>query len=434
MGQSSPNGTKPHVVIIGAGFGGLYAARALKRAPVEITVIDRRNHHLFQPLLYQVATAGLSPGDIAYPIRAVLARQKNTRVLLEEALSIDPASHTVKLRDGNLKYDYLILATGARHAYFGHDDWEAFAPGLKSLEDALEIRRRILLAFEKAERESDPSKRSELLTFVIVGGGPTGVELAGALAEISRQVMISDFRSINPGDARIILIEGGPRILPSFPDDLSAAAETSLKKLGADVQTKTPVTSIQPGLVMAGGKTIRAATILWAAGVAASPLARSLGTPLDKAGRVIVQPDLSIPGHPEIFAIGDITDFQSKTGKPLPGVAPVAIQQGRHAAMNILRAMGGKPLLPFQYLDKGTLATIGRAAGVADLGRLKFSGYFAWLAWLFVHIFFLIGFRNRFVVLFEWAWAYFTYQRGARLITGDIDKKPSTPTSPSAGM
>ena len=408
----------------------MYAAQALKRAPVDITVVDRRNHHLFQPLLYQVATAGLSPGDIAYPIRAVLAAQKNTRVLLEEALSIDPTSRTVKLRDGDLKYDYLILATGARHAYFGHDDWEAFAPGLKSLEDALEIRRRILLAFEKAERETDPTKRNEFLTFVIVGGGPTGVELAGALAEISRQVMISDFRSINPRDARIILIEGGPRILPSFPENLSAAAEASLKKLGAEVQTRTPVTSIQAGQVMAGGKSIPAATILWAAGVAASPLARSLGTPLDKAGRVKVQPDLSIPGHPEIFAIGDITDFQSQTGKPLPGVAPVAIQQGRHAASNILREVAGKPTLPFHYLDKGTLATIGRAAGVADLGRLKFSGYFAWLAWLFVHIFFLIGFRNRFVVLFEWAWAYFTYQRGARLITGDIDKKPPTPTSP----
>jgi NADH:quinone reductase (non-electrogenic) len=430
MGQPLPGGTQPQVVIIGAGFGGLYAARALKRAPVEVTVIDRRNHHLFQPLLYQVATAGLSPGDIAYPIRAVLARQKNTRVLLEEALAIDPATRTVKLRDGELKYDYLILATGARHAYFGHNDWEPNAPGLKSLEDALEIRRRILLAFEKAEREPDPARRGELLTFVIVGGGPTGVELAGAIAEISRQVMIRDFRSINPGDAQIILIEGGPRILPSFPEDLSAAAEVSLNKLGAEVRTKTQVTSIQPGLVVAGGKTIRAETILWAAGVAASPLARSLGTPLDRAGRVIVQPDLSIPNHPEIFAIGDVVDFLSKNGKPLPGVAPVAIQQGRHVAANIFRAVRGQTPVPFRYFDKGTLATIGRAAGVADLGRLKFSGFFAWLAWLFVHIFFLIGFRNRFVVLFEWAWAYFTYQRGARLITGDIDRPPSAPPSP----
>lgn len=430
MDQPPPNRSKPHVVIIGAGFGGLYAARALKSAPVEITVIDRRNHHLFQPLLYQVATAGLSPGDIAYPVRAVLAKQKNTRVLLEEALAIEPASRTVKLRDGGIPYDYLILAAGARHAYFGHDEWEANAPGLKSLEDALEIRRRILLAFEKAERESDPSRRSGLLTFVIVGGGPTGVELAGAIAEISRQVMIRDFRSINPGDARIILIEGGPRILPSFPDDLSAAAEASLKNLGAEVQTNTQVNSIQPGLVMAGGGTIRAATILWAAGVAASPLARSLGTPLDRVGRVTVQPDLSIPGHPEVFAIGDIANFPSKTGKPLPGVAPVAIQQGRHAAANILRSIRSEKPLPFRYYDKGTLATIGRAAGVADLGRLKFSGFFAWLAWLFVHIFFLIGFRNRFVVLFEWAWAYFTYQRSARLITGDIDRKPSTPPFP----
>jgi NADH:quinone reductase (non-electrogenic) len=429
MSQPSPSGTKPHVVIIGAGFGGLYAARALKRAPVEITVIDRRNHHLFQPLLYQVATAGLSPGDIAYPIRAVLAGQKNTRVLLEEALSINPETHTVKLQDGELKYDYLILATGAKHAYFGHGDWEAYAPGLKSLEDALEIRRRILFAFEKAERETDPEKRNELLTFVIVGGGPTGVELAGALAEISRQVMVKDFRNINPGDARIILIEGGPRILPSFPDDLSAAAEASLQKLGAEVQTQTQVTSIQPSVVVAGGKTIRAATVLWAAGVAASPLARSLGVLLDRAGRVTVQPDLSIPGHPEIFAIGDIADSRSKDGKPLPGVAPVAIQQGRHTAANISRALRGEKPLPFHYFDKGTLATIGRAAGVADLGKLKFSGFFAWLTWLFVHIFFLIGFRNRFVVMFEWAWAYFTYQRGARLITGDIDKLPSSPLS-----
>jgi NADH dehydrogenase len=423
MGQSSPSGGKPHVVIIGAGFGGLYAARRLRKAPVDVTVIDRRNHHLFQPLLYQVATAGLSPGDIAYPIRAVLSRQENTRVLLEEVISIDPTAHAVRLRDGEMKYDYLILATGARHAYFGHEDWEACAPGLKSLEDALEIRRRILLAFEKAERETDAAQRSELLTFVIVGGGPTGVEMAGALAEISRQVMVRDFRSINPGDARIILIEGGPRILPSFPDDLSAAAEESLKKLGAEVQTKTQVTSIQPGKVMAEGKTIRAETILWAAGVAASPLARSLGVPLDRAGRVTVHPDLSIPGHPEIYAIGDISDFPSQSGKPLPGVAPVAIQQGRHAAKNILRATRGEKPLPFKYLDKGTLATIGRAAGVADLGKLKFSGLFAWLAWLFVHIFFLIGFRNRFVVLFEWAWAYFTNQRGARLITGDIEKR-----------
>ncbi len=428
MNQTAPKISKPQVVIIGAGFGGLYAARALRHADAEITVIDRSNHHLFQPLLYQVATAGLSPGDIAYPIRAVLARQKNAHVLLEEALAIDPLSRKVKLRDRELNYDYLILATGARHAYFGHNEWEAYAPGLKSLEDALEIRRRILVAFEKAERETDPAKRNELLTFVIVGGGPTGVELAGAITEISRRVMVRDFRVINPRDARIILIEAGPRILPSYPEDLSAAAEVSLKKLGAEVWTQSPVTSVQSGEVIVAGKMIRAATVLWAAGVAASPLARKLGTALDKLGRLVVEPDLSIPGHHEIFAIGDIAAFTHQTGRPLPGVAPVAIQQGRHAARNILRAIHGDPSNPFHYVDKGSLATIGRAAGVADFGKLRFSGYFAWLAWLFVHIFFLIGFRNRFVVLFEWAWAYFTSQRGARLITGDIDREISSPS------
>lgn len=418
MSQPAPGTRKPQVVILGAGFGGLNAALSLKHAEVDVTVVDRRNHHLFQPLLYQVATAGLSPGNIAYPIRAVLAKQQNARVLLDEALAIDPASRKIKLGDGELKYDYLILATGARHAYFGHEEWAAFAPGLKSLEDGLEIRRRILSAFEKAERETDVARRNELLTFIIVGGGPTGVELAGAIAEISRRVMVRDFRVINPRDARVILLEAGPRILPTYPEQLSAAAELSLKKLGAEVQTNCPVTSVVTGQVMAGSKTVRAATVLWAAGVAASPLAGSLGVELDKAGRVGVEPDLSIPGHPEIFVIGDLAIFTHQGGQPLPGVAPVAIQQGRHAARNILRAVKGEPAEPFHYVDKGSLATIGRASAVADLGRLKFSGFFAWLAWLMVHIFFLIGFRNRFIVLFEWAWAYFTNQRGARLITG----------------
>src|SRR5579859_928217 len=428
MNQPAPITTKPQVVIVGAGFGGLNAARALRHAEVDVTVVDRRNHHLFQPLLYQVATAGLSPGNIAYPIRAVLAKQKNARVLLEEVLAIDPVNRKVKLRDHALMYDYLVLATGARHAYFGHDEWAAFAPGLKSLEDALEIRRRILVAFEKAERETDAARRKELLTFVIVGGGPTGVELAGAISEISRRVMIRDFRAINPRDARIILIEAGPRVLPTYPEQLSAAAEKSLKKLGAEVQTNYPVTSVEKGQVIAGGKTVHAATILWAAGVAASPLAGSLGVELDKAGRVAVRPDLSIAGHPEIFVIGDLAIFTHQGGKPLPGVAPVAIQQGRHAARNILRAVKGEAAEPFHYVDKGNLATIGRASAVADLGRLQFSGFFAWLAWLLVHIFFLIGFRNRFIVLFEWTWAYFTNQRGARLITGDIDtRSPTTP-------
>jgi NADH dehydrogenase len=422
--------SKPQVVIVGAGFGGLNAARSLKHAEVEVTVIDRRNHHLFQPLLYQVATAGLSPGDIAYPIRAVLSRQENARVLLEEVLSVDLASRKVVLRDGDLKYDYLILATGARHAYFGHDEWSKFAPGLKSLEDALEIRRRILLAFEKAERETNQAKRAELLTFVIVGGGPTGVELAGAIAEISRQVLVRDFRAINPSDAHIILVEAGPRILPSYPEILSAKAEASLKKLGADVWTQSPVTAVQANEVAIGGKTIRASTVLWAAGVAASPLARSLGVELDKVGRVAVEPDLSVPGHPDAFMIGDLSLFTHQTGTPLPGVAPVAIQQGRHAARNILYAVKHEPSEPFHYKDKGSLATIGRAAAVADLGVLKFSGFFAWLAWLFVHILFLIGFRNRFVVFFDWAWAYFTNQRGARLITGDIEKEQSDVSRP----
>lgn len=414
--------SRPHVVIVGAGFGGLYAARALGRAGVRITVVDRRNHHLFQPLLYQVATAGLSPGDIAHPIRAVLRRQKNARVLLAEAVAVEVNARKVLLRDGELSYDFLIVATGARHGYFGHDEWEPCAPGLKSLEDALEIRRRILLAFEKAERESDEVKRRVLLTFVIVGGGPTGVELAGAIAEISRQVMVRDFRAIDPREARIILVEAGARILPSYPEDLSAEAEASLKKLGVEVWKHSAVTLVQLDAVVIGDQRIHAATTLWAAGVTACPLARSLGVPLDRAGRVLVKPDLTIPGHPEVFVIGDLAAFMHQTEGPLPGVAPVAIQQGRHAAKNVLRACARKPYEPFRYVDKGSLATIGRHAAIADFGRVKISGFFAWLAWLFVHIFFLIGFRNRFVVLFDWAWAYLTYQRAARLITGDIDK------------
>jgi NADH dehydrogenase len=416
---------KPHVLIVGAGFGGLYAAKALRNAPVRITVIDRRNHHLFQPLLYQVATAGLSPGDIAYPIRAVLGRQENVRVLLAEAVAVDVASRKVKLRDGELSYDYLILAPGVRHAYFGHNDWEQWAPGLKTLEDALEMRRRILLAFEKAEREGDQARRHELLTFVVVGGGPTGVELAGAIAEISRRVMVRDFRAIDPREARIVLMEGGPRVLPSYPEDLSAAAEAALKRIGVEVWTGTVVTSVDASGVVVAGQKLPAATTLWAAGVEASPLARSLGVELDSAGRVIVQPDLTIPGHPEVSVIGDLAALRDKDGRPLAGVAPVAIQEGRHAARNILRACAGRPYEPFRYLDRGSLATIGRAAAVADFGWIKFSGFFAWLSWLFIHIFFLIGFRNRFIVIFEWAWAYFTYQRAARLITGDINSPPA---------
>ena len=409
---------------MGAGFGGLYAVRALRSAGVRITVVDRRNHHLFQPLLYQVATAGLSPGEIAHPIRAVLRRQKNTRVLLAEAVAVEVPARKVLLRDGQLHYDFLIVATGAGHSYFGHDEWEAWAPGLKSLEDALEIRRRILLAFEKAEREADEARRQALLTFVIVGGGPTGVELAGAIAEIARRVMVEDFRAIDPREARILLLEAGPRILPSFPEDLAAKAEAALGKLGVEVRKNSAVTAGGPEAVVIGDRRIEATTTLWAAGVEASPLAESLGAPLDRAGRVRVEADLTIPGHPEVFVIGDMAAFLDQTGKPLPGVAPVAIQQGRHAARNILRACRGKPYEPFCYVDKGNLATIGRAAAVVDFGRLKMSGFLAWLVWLFVHIFFLIGFRNRVVVLIDWAWAYLTFQRAARLITGDIHKRP----------
>jgi NADH dehydrogenase len=411
--------TLPHVVIVGAGFGGLNAALVLKHEPVRVTVIDRHNYHLFQPLLYQVATAGLSAGDIAYPIRAILNRQKNTRVLLAEASAVKPDERTVVLTDGTIAYDYLILAAGARHSYFGHPEWETRAPGLKSVDDALEIRRRLLLAFERAEREPEQKTRRALLTFVVVGAGPTGVELAGAIAEIAFHVMVEDFRSIDPREACIILIEAGPRILPSFPEDLSAKAEDALKRLGVDVRTNSPVTSLDGSAVAIGDQRIAAATILWAAGVTASHVAASLGTPLDHEGRVLVEPDLTVPGHPELFVIGDLAAFTHQTGHPLPGLAPVAIQQGEHAARNIVRRCQGQPTRPFHYVDRGTMTTIGRAKAIADLGAIRFSGFPAWIAWIFVHIFFLIGFRNRFVVLFNWAWAYITTQRSARLITGE---------------
>jgi len=410
----------PHVVIVGAGFGGLAAARALARAPVRVTVIDRRNHHLFQPLLYQVATAALSPGDIAYPIRSILRHQANATVLLADVLEVEPEARRVVLDEGSLNYDYLIVATGARHSYFGHDDWEAAAPGLKSLEDALEIRRRILLAFEKAERETDLERRRTFLTFVLVGGGPTGAELAGAIAEISRHVLVSDFRSIDPREARVLLLEAGPRILPTFPAELSGRAAESLRRLGVEIRESSPVTAIAPDSVEIAGVPLAAATILWCAGVAASPLTRSLAAPLDRAGRVLVEPDLTIPDHPEIFVIGDQAAFLHQSGKPLPGVAQVAIQAGRHASKNIRRAIVGDPMLPFHYRDPGNLAVLGRAAAIADLGRVRLSGFAAWLFWCFVHILFLIGFRNRVLVMFEWAWSYLTWQRGARLITGPI--------------
>jgi NADH dehydrogenase len=410
---------RPHVVIVGGGFAGLYAARALKGAPVQVTVVDRRNHHVFQPLLYQVATAALSPGDIAYPIRAVLARQRNTRVWMAEVIGVDLPRMKVVLADGELDYDYLVLAAGSRHSYFGHDEWEALAPGLKTLDDALEIRRRLMSAFERAEREPDGARRQELMTFPVVGGGPTGVELAGAIAEIACQVLGHDFRSIDPCESRVLLVEAGPRVLPTFVEALSGKAERSLKKLGVEVLTNTPVTAIERGRVVAGGREIRAADVFWAAGVTGSPLARTLGLALDRAGRVVVQPDLTVPGYPTAFVAGDLAALADGRGHQLPGLAPVAIQEGQHAARNILRAVRGEPYARFRYRDRGMLATIGRAAAVADIGKFRFSGYLAWLVWTFVHIFWLIGFRNRFLVFFEWAWAYVTYQRAVRLITGD---------------
>ena len=410
----------PRVVIIGGGFGGLSAARALRRAPAEITLVDRRNHHLFQPLLYQVATAGLSATDIAYPIRAILRHQENARVLLGEVTTIDVAGKRVVLHDGACDYDHLIVATGATHAYFGHEEWARLAPGLKSLDDALAIRRKILLAFERAERATDPAARTALLTFVIVGGGPTGVELAGAIAEISRHVLVDDFRAIDPREARVLLVEAGPRVLAAFPEDLSAKAADALRRRGVDARTGKPVTAIDDGGVTVDGERIESATVLWAAGVAASPLAKTLGVPLDRAGRVLVERDLSVPGHPEIFVIGDLASF-THDGKPLPGVAQVAIQGGEQAAKNVIRRIEGQPTSTFRYYDKGNLATIGRAAAVAEIGRIHLAGFFAWVIWLFVHVMFLIGFRNRVVVMFNWAWAYLTFQRGARVITGDLE-------------
>jgi len=417
-----------NVVIAGGRFAGLYAARALRREPIQVTLLDRRNHHLFQPLLYQVAMAALSPGDIASPIRWILRRQKNVEVLLADVQRVDPARRALVLSDGEIAYDYLILASGAAHAYFGHEEWRGTAPGLKTLEDALEIRRRVLLAFERAEREPDAAKRAALLTFVVVGGGPTGVELAGALAEISRQSLARDFRHFNPGSARIVLVEAGPDVLATFPGTLRASARRDLERLGVEVRTGTLVTAVHDGHVQAGQDRIDAATVLWAAGVAASPLGATLGAPTDRAGRVMVQPDLTIPGHPEIFVIGDLAAFLGTDGKMLPGVAQVAIQMGEHAAKNIVRAVEHQPYRPFVYHDLGNMATIGRASAVADFGRFRLRGWFAWLAWLFVHIMNLIGFRNRIVVLVQWAWAYFTYQRAIRLITDPCAEQRATTT------
>jgi NADH dehydrogenase len=405
-------------VIVGGGFGGLYAARHLGHAPVRVTVVDRRNHHLFQPLLYQVATAGLNPADIAAPIRSVLSRYANTRVILAEARSVDLAARKLLLADGVLDYDFLILATGATHSYFGHDEWAARAPGLKSIEDALEIRRRVFLAYEAAERESDEGRRREWMTFLIIGAGPTGVEMAGALAEISRQALVHDFRNIDPRQAHILLVEGLDRVLPGYPPDLSQKARRQLERLGVVVRTGVRVTGIDDRGVELGAERVAARTVVWAAGVQASPLAKTLGVPLDRAGRVLVRPDLTVPGHDEVFVIGDLAALE-QDGTFVPGVSPAAMQEARHTARNIERKLSGQPMKPFRYLDKGSFATIGRGAAVGEIfGRLKLSGFIAWLAWLGIHVLFLIGFRNRFVVMFNWAYSYLTFKRGARLITG----------------
>jgi NADH dehydrogenase len=423
---------RPRVVIIGAGFAGLNAAKALRRAPVDVTIIDRSNHHLFQPLLYQVATAALNPSDIAAPIRRILRHNRNTEVILADVVAFDPARKLVEMADGQLAFDYLIVAAGATHSYFGHDEWATHAPGLKTIEDALTIRRRMLLAFEVAERTPNIEARRGWMTFVVVGGGPTGVELAGTLAEVARKTLARDFRHIDPAQARVILLEAGDRVLPAFVPELSQSTRDQLRKLGVEVRTEARVTAIDEQGVTLGDERLDARTVLWAAGVAASPLARSLGVPLDRAGRVMVKPDLSIPGHPNIFVAGDLMHFE-QGDQMVPGVAPAAMQAGRHAAACIRKLVAGQPTTPFHYRDKGTLATIGRAAAVAQIGALRIKGYLAWLLWLFIHIFFLIGFRNRLLVLIEWAWSYWTYDRGARLITGRahgplIAEAEATPT------
>jgi NADH dehydrogenase len=424
---------RPHVLILGAGFAGLYAAKALRRAPVRVTVVDRRNHHLFQPMLYQVATAGLNPSDIASPIRSILRGSKNTEVMLAEATDVDVEARTVRFADGSSEsYDYLIVGTGAHHSYFGHDEWEPLAPGLKSLEDALEIRRRVLLAFERAERETDTIRRHALLTFVVVGGGPTGVEMAGAVAEIRRYALKRDFRHIDPTEATVLLLEGGPRLLPAYPPSLSNEAKRELRRLGVEVRTDTFVTDVRPGAVAAAGWVIPTQTVIWAAGNMASPLLKTLHAPLDQVGRVVVEPDCSIPGHPEVFVLGDAAAYNHQEGGTLPGVCPVAIQEGEYAARIIRGDLAGRPRRPFRYWDKGQLAVIGRGQAVADIWKLHFGGFIAWLAWIFVHIFFLIGFRNRVMVMLEWAWSYLTFSRGARLITGE--GKYASPIARSAGL
>jgi NADH dehydrogenase len=419
---------KPHVVIIGAGFGGLEAAKKLCCEAVQVTMVDRTNYHLFQPLLYQVATAALSPADIAAPVRAILSECKNMQVILAEVQSIDVNAKKVTAVDGELDYDYLIVATGARHSYFGHPEWERLAPGLKSLEDAVEIRRRILLAFEYAEKISDEAARKAAMTFVVIGGGPTGVEMAGAIAEIARYTLAKDFRHIDPSQARVILVESEPYVLAAFPEDLQMSAMRQLVDLGVEVRTGIHASNLSEEGLQVGDEFIPCRVKIWAAGNNASFVGHSLGAPIDRVGRVVVNKDLTIPDHPEVQVIGDLANFSHQTGQPLPGVSPVAMQQGRHAARNILGMIDGRKPQRFWYFDKGSMATIGRNKAVADLKLIHLSGIPAWLAWLFVHIIFLVGFRNRLAVLFQWAWAYFSFNKGARLITRNFQSEQRPPT------
>jgi NADH dehydrogenase len=419
---------RPHIIVVGAGFAGLHVVRGLHHAAVDITLIDRHNYHLFQPLLYQVATAALEPADISGPLRQ-LVRGGNVDILMGEVESVDVARRCVHLLDRSIEYDYLVLATGAAHSYFGHDEWAPRAPGLKTVEDALEIRRRVLYAFEAAERETDPERQRAWLTFVVIGGGPTGVELAGALAEISRQSRPHEYRHINPSSARVILLEGLPRVLTAYSEDLSAKARKSLERLGVEVHTDTMVTAIDEYEVKSKNLSVVSRTVLWAAGVAASPIARSLGVELDKPGRVKVTPQLTVPGHEEIFVVGDLVNLE-QDGHILPGLAPVAIAQGKHTATNLVRALEGEPLQPFHYHDKGSFAVIGRGAAVGVAYRWAMSGALAWLMWLAIHITFLIGFRNRIAVLFNWAYVYFTRRRHAQLIVGDAPLAEGPPQAP----
>jgi NADH dehydrogenase len=411
--------SRPRVIVVGGGFGGLEAAKSLARLPVQITLVDRKNHHTFQPLLYQVATAGLSPAEIAAPIRGILAKHENVEVLLGDVLGFDLERRILKLHGFELPYDYLVVAAGATHAYFGHDKWEPFAPGLKTIEDALEMRRRILLAYELAEREAALTGHHRPLNFVVVGAGPTGVELAGTLAEIARKSLPEDFRNIQPAKTRVLLVEAGPSVLSAYPDDLRQSAVQQLQHLGVEVRTNSAVTDVRPDAVSIGEEVVPAAAVLWAAGVAASPLGAALGAPVDRAGRVLVEPDLSISRHREVFVIGDLASMKDAVGKPLPGIAPVAMQQGKCVARQIAADLAGRSRQTFHYVDKGSLATIGRAAAVAQFGKVHISGFLAWLSWLFIHILFLIGFRNRVLVMLQWAWSYLTYERSARLITGE---------------